>query len=118
MTTADEAMPELPGVAIQEAVPEMTPDERIEWLKKQFEETKAVKESLENLLKDKPFMNFQVRQKYKRAIPVYETKMKRIRLDIAAVEMLRAVPANDEEPAELPRNYQSYPAQKPPRQRS
>jgi len=50
--------------------------------------------------------------------PVYETKMKRIRLDIAAVEMLKAVPANGEAPAELPRNYQSYPAQKPPRQRS
>ena len=117
MTTAEEAMPELPPMAVQEAPHEMTPDERIEWLKKQFEETKAVKESLENLLKDKPFMNFQVRQKYKKAIPVYEAKMKRIRLDIAAVEMLKAVPANGEAPADLPRNYQSYPAQKPPRQR-
>jgi chemotaxis protein CheX len=118
MTTAEEAMPELPPLANQEAMQEMTPDERIERLKKQFEETKAVKESLENLLKDKPFMNFQVRQKYKKAIPVYEAKMKRIRLDIAAVEMLKAVPANDEAPVDLPRNYQSYPAQKPPRQRS
>jgi chemotaxis protein CheX len=118
MTTAEEAMPELPPMANPEVMQEMTPDERIEWLKKQFEETKAVKESLENLLKDKPFMNFQVRQKYKKAIPVYEAKLKRIRLDIAAVEMLRAVPANDEVPIELPRNYQSYPAQKPPRQRS
>ena len=117
MTTAEEAMPELPPMAVQEATHEMTPDERIEWLKKQFEETKAVKESLENLLKDKPFMNFQVRQKYKKAIPVYEAKMKRIRLDISAVEMLKAVPANGEAPADLPRNYQSYPAQKPPRQR-
>ena len=118
MTTAEEAMPELPPMANPEVIQEMTPDERIEWLKKQFEETKAIKESLENLLKDKPFMNFQVRQKYKKAIPVYEAKMKRIRLDIAAVEMLKAVPANGEAPVDLPRNYQSYPAQKPPRQRS
>jgi chemotaxis protein CheX len=118
MTMAEEAMPELPSVKIPVVTQEMTPDERIEALKKQLEETKAVKESLENLLKDKPFMNFQMRQKYKKAIPVYETKLKRIRLDIVAVEMLRAVPANGEAPVDLPRNYQSYPAQKPPRQRS
>lgn len=110
-------MPELQSMEIPDAQRELTPDERIEWLKKQFEETKAVKESLENLLKDKPFMNFQTRQKYKKAIPVYENKLKRIRLDIAAVEMLKAVPGNDEAPAELPRHYQNYPAQKPPRQR-
>ena len=118
-TAAEEAMLELPVVAIPEVKPgELTSDERIEWLKKQLEETKAVKESLENVLKDKPFMNFQMRQKYKKAIPVYETRMKRIRLDIAAVEMLRAIPANDEAPVDMPRHYQSHPAQKPPRQRS
>ena len=117
MTTAEDAIPELPSMANPEATQEMTPDERIESLKKQFEETKAVKESLEKLLKDKPFMNFQVRQKYKKAIPVYEAKMKRIRLDIAAVEMLKAVPAGEVAPEDLPRNYQSYPAQKTPRKR-
>ena len=118
MTVTEEAMPELQSAAIPEMKSELTPDERIEWLKKQLEETKAIKESLENLLKDKPFMNFQMRQKYKKAIPVYETKMKRIRLDIAAVEMLKAVPADDEVQVDLPRHYQNYPAQKPPRQRS
>lgn len=122
MTTAGEAMPELPSVAIPEVAPEMTPemtaDDRIELLKKQLEETKAIKESLENLLKDKPFMNLQMRQKYKKAIPVYEAKMKRIRMDIAAVGMLKAVPANGDVPIDLPRHYQNYPAQKPPRQRS
>ncbi len=117
MTAAEEAIPELPPVAIPEVVRDLTPDERIEALKKQLEETKAIKESLENLLKDKPFMNFQMRQKYKKAIPVYENKMKRIRMDIVAVEMLKAVPANDT-PVDLPRHYQNYPAQKPPRQRS
>jgi chemotaxis protein CheX len=118
MKAAEEAMPELPPMAIPQVVQNLTPDERIESLKKQLEETKAVKESLENLLRDKPFMNFQLRQQYKKAIPVYETKMKRIRLDIAAAEMLKAVPANDEVPADLPRHYQNYPAQKKPRQRS
>ncbi len=118
MTAAEEAIQELPSLTMTEMKQELTPDERIEWLKKQLEETKAVKESLENLLKDKPFMNFQLRQKYKKAIPAYENKLKRIRLDIAAVEMLKAVPANDEVPVDLPRHYQNYPAQKPPRQRS
>jgi chemotaxis protein CheX len=118
LTAAEEAIRELPPGRIAEMKQELTPEERIESLKRQLEETKAVKESLENLLKEKPFMNFQTRQKYKKAIPAYENKMKRIRLDIAAMGMLKAVPVSDEVPADLPRHYQNYPAQKPPRQRS
>jgi len=121
MTAAEEVMLDLPSPGASETTPgmtpEMTPDERIEFLKKQLEETKAIKESLENLLKDKPFMNFQMRQKYKKAIPVYDAKMKRIRMDISAIEMLRAVPVDGDVAIELPRHYQNYPAQKPPRQR-
>jgi chemotaxis protein CheX len=118
MTAAEEAIQELPPERIAEVKQELTPDERIEWLKKQLEETKAVKESLENLLREKPFMNFQTRQKYKKAIPAYEDKLKRIRLDIAAMGMLKAGPVNDKASVDPPRHYQNYPAQKPPRQRS
>lgn len=97
---------------------EMTSDERIEWLRKELEETRQVRASLEQLLLEKPFMNIQIRQKYKKAIPGYDAKIKRLRLDITAAEMLREVPADDKKPASLPRHYQNYPAQKPPRQRS
>lgn len=94
---------------------EMTSDERIEWLKKELEETKQVRASLEKLLLEKPFMNIQIRQKYKKAIPGYDAKIKRLRLDITAAEMLREVPADDKKAVNLPRHYQNYPAQKPPR---
>ena len=63
-------------------------------------------------------MNIQIRQKYKKAIPGYDAKIKRLRLDITATEMLREVPVDDSKPVSLPRHYQNYPAQKPPRQRS
>ncbi|MHB8770830.1 MAG: chemotaxis protein CheX [Syntrophales bacterium] len=118
VTAAEEAMPEMPSAAVPEAAQELTPDERIELLKKQLEETKAVKESLENLLRDKPFMNFQMRQKYKSAIPLYDKKIKRIKMDIAAVEVLKALPASVDSPVELPRHYQNYPVKKPPQQRN
>jgi chemotaxis protein CheX len=117
VTTAEETMLDAPTAVIPQAIQDLTPDERIAWLKKKLDETKVVKETLENLLRDKPFMNFQMRQKYKKAIPIYETRMKRIRLDIAAMEMLKAIPANDEAPVDMPRHYQNHPAQKPPRQR-
>jgi chemotaxis protein CheX len=94
---------------------EMTSDERIESLKKELEETKQVRASLEKLLLEKPFMNIQIRQKYKKAIPGYDAKIKRLRLDITAAEMLRDVPGDDEKTVNLPRHYQNYPAQKPPR---
>lgn len=94
---------------------EMTSDERIEWLKKELEETKQVRASLEKLLLEKPFMNIQIRQKYKKAIPGYDAKIKRLRLDITAAEMLKEVPADDKKPTSLPRHYQNYPT-KPPRQ--
>ncbi|MHB8910058.1 MAG: chemotaxis protein CheX [Syntrophales bacterium] len=102
----------------QTATPEMTSDERIEWLKKELEETKQVRASLEKLLLEKPFMNIQIRQKYKKAIPGYDAKIKRLRLDITAAEMLRDVPVDDKKATSLPRHYQNYPAQKPPRERS
>ncbi len=114
----EEAMPEMPSLAAPAGMAELTLDGRIELLKKQLEETKAVKESLENLLREKPFMNFQMRQKYKSAIPVYDKKIKRIKLDITAVEMLKNMPAGDDSPVELPRHYQNYPTKKPPQQRN
>jgi chemotaxis protein CheX len=94
---------------------EMTPEERIEWLKKELEETRNLKASLEKLLLEKPFMNIQIRQKYKKAIPGYDAKIKRLRLDITAAEMLREVPVDDSKPVSLPRHYQNYPAKKPSR---
>ena len=94
---------------------EMSADERIEWLKKELEETKKVKASLEKLLLEKPFMDIKMRQKYKRAIPTYDTKIRRLRLDIVAAEMLKEVPVDESKPINLPRHYQNYPAQKPPR---
>ncbi len=93
----------------------MTTDERIEQLKSELEETKDLKASLERLLLEKPFMNLQIRQKYKRAIPSYEAKIKRLRLDIAAANMLREGPIIDDgRPINLPRHYQNYPSQKKP----
>jgi chemotaxis protein CheX len=96
----------------------MSSEERIESLKKELEETKNLKASLEKLLLEKPFMNIQQRQKYKKAIPGYDAKIKRLRLDITAAEMLKDVPVDDSKPVTLPRHYQNYPAQKPPRPRS
>jgi chemotaxis protein CheX len=98
------------------AMGEMTSSERVEWLKKELGETKKVKTSLEKLLVEKPFMDIQTRQKYKKAIPGYDAKIKRLRLDIAAAEMLKEVPADDGKPISLPPHYQNHPAQKPPRQ--
>lgn len=111
------ATPPVDAIAPSKTVAaEMTSDERIEWLKKELEETRQVRASLEKLLLEKPFMNIQIRQKYKKAIPGYDAKIKRLRLDITAAEMLREVPVDDKKPTSLPRHYQNYPAQKPPRQ--
>ncbi len=113
----DGTLPPLDVITPPQAAPaEMTAEERIEWLKKDLEETKKVKASLEKLLLEKPFMDIKMRQKYKKAIPTYDTKIKRLRLDIAAAEMLKEVPVDDSKPINLPRHYQNYPSQKPPRQ--
>jgi chemotaxis protein CheX len=112
----DGVSPPMDTITPPKTVPiEMTSDERIERLKKELEETKEVRASLEKLLFEKPFMNIQIRQRYKKAIPGYDAKIKRLRLDITAAEMLREVPADDKKSISLPRHYQNYPAQKPPR---
>jgi len=118
MTAAEEAMPEPPLAAIpgNETGHDAGRADRMDEKKAGGNERS---QGISGEFAEKqPIHEFSNAAEIQKTILLYEAKIKRIRMDIIALEMLKAVPANGEVSGDLPHHYQNYPAQKPPRQRS
>jgi chemotaxis protein CheX len=64
------------------------PAERLQVMKKVLEELIKKRDGIAKLLRDHPFMEMQKRQQLNRVLPAYDAKIKRLKLDITALEML------------------------------
>ena len=82
--------------------------ERIEHLKKVLAETNATRDSIMKQLKDQPFMEASQRISYKKALPAYEAKIKRLKLDIVAAETISKMSQDDFDNPKLKTDYQHY----------
>ena len=83
--------------------------DRITQLKQLLAETIATRDSMLKQLKDQPFMEVAQRQRYKKALPSYDAKIKRLKLDIMAAETISKMTQEDFENPKIKTNFQNYP---------
>ncbi|MFO7568208.1 MAG: chemotaxis protein CheX [Smithellaceae bacterium] len=89
--------------------------ERLEYLKKALVETNATRNAILKQMKEQPFMEWTQRQRYKKALPAYEAKIKRMKLDISAAETILKMSKDDLENPTIKPHFQHHsagPAQK------
>lgn len=83
--------------------------ERIVHLKQILMETIASRDALMKQLREQPFMEWTQRQRYKKALPSYDAKIKRLKLDIAAAETIAKMSKDDLENPTIKPHFQHYP---------
>jgi chemotaxis protein CheX len=81
---------------------------RLDQLKQILMETIATRDSMMKQLKDQPFMEVAQRQRYKKALPSYDAKIKRLKLDIMAAETISKMTQEDFENPKIKTNFQNY----------
>jgi len=81
---------------------------RLELLKKQLHQENAVRDGIQKLLEEKPFMPIEQRKKLKSAIPAYDAKIRKLRLDIKTIEMLEKLGEGATKDPEIPKHFQHY----------
>lgn len=82
--------------------------EKIEHLKKILAEINAGRDAIMKELKNQPFMEKNKRLRYKSALPAYEAKIKRLKLDIVAAETVSKMTQEEFENPKLKTDYQHY----------
>lgn len=87
--------------------------ERLVYLKQLLSETLATKNNLTKQLKEHPFMEYTQRQRYTKALPAYDAKIKRLKLDIAAAETINKMSKEELENPTIKPHYQHYATVKP-----
>jgi chemotaxis protein CheX len=83
--------------------------ERLVQLRQILMETIATRDAMMKQLKEQPFMEGAQRQRYKKALPAYDAKIKRLKLDIMAAETISKMSKDDLENPKIPTNFQNYP---------
>ena len=83
--------------------------ERIDHLKKLLAETNTTRDSIMKQLKDQPFMEISQRSSYKRALPAYEAKIRKLKLDLVAAETISKMSQDDFDNPKIKTNFQNYP---------
>jgi len=101
------APPVVPKVAPPVAAPE-EPVDRLELLKKKLSEVLKARSAMQNELSEKPFMELSRRKLFKKNIPLLDVRIKRLKLDIATIEMLQKMTKDDLENPKIVAHYQHY----------
>ena len=81
-------------------------------LRKQLTEVTAMREELMKQLAEKPFMEISQRKKFKQTIPVLDAKIRRLKLDIATLEMMAKISSDELENPTIAPHYQHYDSNK------
>ena len=87
-----------------------TAAERLEFLRKSLAEVNETRNAILKQMKEQPFMEFTQRQRYKKALPAYEAKIKRLKLDISAAETILKMSKEDLENPTIKPHFQHYPS--------
>ena len=81
-------------------------------IRQKLRELTAGRDEIVKLLSEKPFMHISQRQLLKKRIPLLETQIKRLKLDLATAEMLSNMPQDDLENPKTVSHYQHYEPEK------
>jgi chemotaxis protein CheX len=82
-------------------------DKKTRFMKK-LRETVAMRDGIVRLLSEKPFMPISQRQQLKKRLPMLDSQIKRLKLDIQTIEMLSNISKDDLENPKLVQHYQHY----------
>ncbi len=83
--------------------------ERIDFLRKSLVEANATRNAILKQMKEQPFMEYTQRQRYKKALPAYDAKIKRLKLDISAAETILKMSKEELENPTIKPHFQHYP---------
>ena len=81
---------------------------KLEILRARLREISATRNSIQNDLNTKPFMEVTKRQKLKKEVSFYDQKIKQIKLDIMGLEMVSKLSLEDIENPKIAKHYQNY----------
>lgn len=84
--------------------------DRLELLKKQLHQESALRDGIQKLLEEKPFMPIEQRKKLKSALPAYDARIRKLRLDVKTIEMLEKLGDGASRDPEIPKHFQHYDA--------
>ena len=105
----EDKTPSTPETPLPPSPPKaLTPEEKIERAKANLAKMTAQRDEAMRLLKDKPFMELQQRQNLKKLLPVYDEKIKRLKLDIKAVESIMKMDPDERDNPTIGKHYQNY----------
>ena len=86
----------------------LTQEEKIERAKETLAKLTEQRNETMRLLKENPFMDLKQRQSLRKILPVYEEKIKRLKLDIQAIESIMKMSFDDMENPKIRKHYQNY----------
>jgi chemotaxis protein CheX len=83
--------------------------ERLVYLKQVLAEIIATRDIMIKQLKEQPLMDLTKKQRYKKALPAYDAKIKRLNLDITAAETIARMSKDQLENPTIKPHFQHYP---------
>lgn len=81
---------------------------KIELMRAKLQEISLTREALIKQLNDNPLLNYEKRKKYKNALALCDQKIRRLQLDIAALEMIENMKPEELENPKIVTHYQHY----------
>lgn len=99
---------EVTGEVVRESGSAVPDGNRLERMKERLAELVAAREAIRRELAEKPFLHSDKRRLYKKQLPILDAKIKRIKLDIAAVEMIEKMAPEQIENPVVVSHYQHY----------
>lgn len=84
------------------------PVDRKALLSQQLRELTMVRDDMVKQLGEKPFMELSQRTLFKKRIPLLDAKIKRLKLDLTAIEMLAKISQDDLDNPKIVQHYQHY----------
>jgi chemotaxis protein CheX len=98
----------LPEVRPGKRPPPANEAERVEQMKSALSELLSAREHILLELRDKPFLAADQRRVYKKKLPFLEERIKRLKLDMQALEMLTKLSREDLDSPQITPHYQHY----------
>ena len=105
---SDPVAPPPPAPKAPPEPPPSTPEGKIIYLKKKLQEIIAARDNMRRQLTDKPFMEPAKRQLYKKNVPIFDARIKRIMLDITALEMITKISQDQIDNPKITPHYQHF----------
>jgi chemotaxis protein CheX len=96
------------GLSKQNTVEPKNAADKISHLQQMLSETIKTRDEMLKQLKEQPFMDYAQRQRYKKALPAYDAKIKRIKLDISAAETISKMSKEELENPIIKPHFQHY----------